>query len=111
MEAELEALLADAATARPSARPAPPVGVGWAVDPGPRRRRRVPGPPGGQSLERPAASTGSRVVLDCANGAACALAPAVFEALGAEVVTIGVRTPTAPTSTTACGSTHPGALA
>ena len=41
---------------------------------------------------------GLRVVLDCANGAASEVGPAVFRALGAEVDVLHAN-PTAPTST------------
>jgi len=34
---------------------------------------------------------GLRIILDCANGAAYKVAPAVFEELGAEVISIGVK--------------------
>ena len=46
---------------------------------------RTPSP---QDLD---ASDGMKIVLDCANGAAYKVAPTVFEELGAEVVTCGVR--------------------
>jgi len=48
---------------------------------------------------------GVRVVLDCANGSACAIAPDVFEQLGAEVVSIGDR-PDGRNINHGCGSTH-----
>jgi len=53
---------------------------------------------------------GLSVVLDCANGAASAVAPGVFEALGADVT----ATASAPDGTNIndhCGSTDPSALA
>ncbi|CAN5546724.1 phosphoglucosamine mutase [soil metagenome] len=52
---------------------------------------------------------GLRVVLDCANGAASALGPEVFEALGAEVTTIHHR-PDGTNINAGCGSTHPADL-
>ncbi|SDE11999.1 phosphoglucosamine mutase [Paenibacillus sp. UNCCL117] len=52
---------------------------------------------------------GYRVVLDCAHGAAYELAPKVFEALGAEVITIGAE-PTGRNINDCCGSTHPEEL-
>ncbi|MBT0654415.1 phosphoglucosamine mutase [Geomobilimonas luticola] len=50
--------------------------------------------------------TGLKIVLDCANGAAYKVAPAVFEELGAEVVTIGVK-PNGTNINAGCGSLHP----
>ncbi len=47
---------------------------------------------------------GMRVVLDCANGAAYATAPHVFEALGAEVISIGIE-PDGLNINQGCGST------
>jgi phosphoglucosamine mutase len=35
--------------------------------------------------------TGLKIVLDCANGATCRVAPKLFRSLGAQVVTIGAR--------------------
>ncbi|UUZ91767.1 phosphoglucosamine mutase [Paenibacillus sp. P25] len=52
---------------------------------------------------------GFKVALDCANGAAYELAPKVFEALGAEVITIGAE-PNGRNINDQCGSTHPEAL-
>ncbi|WP_426449911.1 phosphoglucosamine mutase [Paenibacillus sp. S-38] len=49
---------------------------------------------------------GFRIALDCANGAAYELAPKVFEALGAEVITIGAE-PNGRNINDHCGSTHP----
>ena len=52
---------------------------------------------------------GVRVVVDCANGAAYKVAPAVFAELGAEVITLG----TAPDGTNindGVGSLHPGPI-
>ncbi len=48
---------------------------------------------------------GLRVALDCANGAACEIAPRVFSALGAEVLTIGVE-PDGRNINVDCGSLH-----
>ncbi|HTY20419.1 MAG TPA: phosphoglucosamine mutase [Geobacteraceae bacterium] len=50
--------------------------------------------------------TGLKIVLDCANGAAYRVAPAVFEELGAEVITIGVK-PNGTNINADCGSLHP----
>ena len=52
---------------------------------------------------------GKKIVLDCANGASYKVAPKVYEALGAEVVTIGDR-PDGTNINEACGSTHPEKL-
>lgn len=52
---------------------------------------------------------GVRVALDCAHGAAYELAPKVFEALGAEVITMGAE-PSGRNINDNCGSTHPEAL-
>ena len=47
-----------------------------------------------------------KIVLDCANGAAYKIAPAVFEELGAEVIPIGVK-PNGTNINAGCGSLHP----
>lgn len=49
---------------------------------------------------------GIRIALDCANGAAYRVAPAVFEELGAEVIPIGVE-PNGENINQNCGSLHP----
>jgi phosphoglucosamine mutase len=49
---------------------------------------------------------GMKIVLDCANGAAYKVAPAVFEELGAEVIAIGVK-PNGTNINDGCGSLHP----
>jgi phosphoglucosamine mutase len=49
---------------------------------------------------------GLRIALDCANGAAYRVAPAVFEELGAEVMPIGVE-PNGENINADCGSLHP----
>ena len=49
---------------------------------------------------------GLRIVLDCANGAAYKVSPAIFEELGAEVITIGTR-PNGYNINDGCGSTKP----
>jgi phosphoglucosamine mutase len=53
---------------------------------------------------------GLRVVLDCANGASCVTTPAAFRELGATVVVINAS-PDGDNINSACGSTHPQALA
>lgn len=60
--------------------------------------------PGHLSLE------GLKLVVDCANGAAYQIAPAVFRELGAEVITIG-NTPDGVNINEGCGATAPQALA
>lgn len=52
---------------------------------------------------------GMKIVLDCANGAAYKTAPAVYEALGAEVITIGCD-PNGININDKIGSTHPEKL-
>jgi len=49
---------------------------------------------------------GLRIVVDCANGATYRVAPAVFEELGAEVITIGAN-PNGLNINENCGSTYP----
>ncbi|ABA88252.2 phosphoglucosamine mutase [Syntrophotalea carbinolica DSM 2380] len=53
---------------------------------------------------------GLKIVLDCANGAAYKVAPAVLEELGAEVVTLGVK-PNGSNINAGCGSLYPESLA
>jgi len=50
--------------------------------------------------------SGLKIVLDCANGAAYKVAPAVFEELGAEVIPLGVN-PNGTNINANCGSLHP----
>jgi len=52
---------------------------------------------------------GLRVVIDCANGAAYKVAPAVLYELGAEVLKVGVD-PNGFNINNDCGSTHPEAM-
>ena len=49
---------------------------------------------------------GLKIVVDCANGATYRVAPAVFEELGAEVITVGTD-PDGMNINENCGSTHP----
>jgi phosphoglucosamine mutase len=49
--------------------------------------------------------SGHRIVLDCANGATHRVAPAAFEALGAEVIAIATE-PNGRNINEGCGSTH-----
>jgi len=53
---------------------------------------------------------GMKIVVDCANGAAYKVAPAVFEELGADVVRIGVS-PNGTNINAGCGSLFPTQLA
>lgn len=52
---------------------------------------------------------GLKLVIDCANGAAYRIGPAVFEELGAEVVVVGAQ-PNGLNINAGCGSTHLDAL-
>ncbi len=63
-----------------------------------------------QSFPRQMTLQGLKVVVDCAHGAAYAVAPRVFYELGAEVVAIGV-TPDGININAGCGATAPQALA
>ena len=53
--------------------------------------------------------SGLKVVLDCANGAACKVAPEVFKELGADVIAIH-NDPDGININDKCGSTHPELL-
>lgn len=52
---------------------------------------------------------GLKIVLDCANGAAYRVSPIVFEELGADLITIGVK-PDGKNINTECGSLNPELL-
>ena len=52
---------------------------------------------------------GMKIVLDCANGAACKLGPELFRSLDAEVVALNV-TPDGRNINAGCGSLHPESL-
>jgi len=56
------------------------------------------------------AMQGIRVVLDCANGATCLVAPEIFRSLGAQVTLINAS-PDGKNINRDSGSLHPGALA
>jgi phosphoglucosamine mutase len=56
------------------------------------------------------ALAGLRIVIDCANGATCRVAPALFEALGAETKVLFGR-PDGKNINAGCGSQHPEVLA
>ncbi|MGO0121811.1 phosphoglucosamine mutase [Desulfothermobacter acidiphilus] len=102
LEEEIEALLLGSSEHIPS-----PTGVGVgraslcleAVEEYLEHLRRL-GPP---ALE------GMKIALDCAHGAAYALAPALLEALGGRVLSLGVQ-PDGHNINEGCGSTQPQAL-
>jgi len=58
------------------------------------------------SFPKAYALDGIKIVLDCANGAAYRVAPAVFEELGAEVISLSVD-PNGENINLHCGSLHP----
>jgi phosphoglucosamine mutase len=62
-----------------------------------------------RTIPRDVRLDGLRIVIDCANGAAYKVAPAVLWELGADIVTIGV-TPDGTNINLDCGSTEPQAL-
>jgi phosphoglucosamine mutase len=104
VERELLAILDDAQ--RPTRRPTGH-GVGWiSVDPGAADlyRHQLVGSTDGRTLE------GLHVVVDCANGAASALAPGVLAELGATVTALHDE-PNGSNINDQCGSTDPGDLA
>jgi len=59
-----------------------------------------------QKLFRGGDLCGMKIVLDCANGAASALAPELFRSLGAEVITM-FDSPDGKNINAGCGSLHP----
>ncbi len=61
-------------------------------------------------FETPGVLTGLDIALDCANGATSALAPEVFDRLGARVV-VRAAAPDGCNINDQCGATHPDALA
>ncbi|MBD8556654.1 phosphoglucosamine mutase [Rhizobium sp. CFBP 8762] len=62
-----------------------------------------------RTLPRDVTLQGLRIAIDCANGAAYKVAPAVLWELGADVVSIGTE-PNGMNINLDCGSTHPVAL-
>jgi phosphoglucosamine mutase len=62
-----------------------------------------------RTLPRDVTLQGLRIAIDCANGAAYRVAPAVLWELGADVVTIG-NEPDGVNINLECGSTHPATL-
>ena len=100
-ESRIESLILDAALA------APPETAGGAAEDGSLIRRYV------ESLERLLPRDrfrGMKIVLDCANGAASAIAPPIFRKLGAAVDTLG-DAPDGRNINLGCGSLHLDGLA
>ena len=62
------------------------------------------------TVERGLHLRGLKMVVDCAHGATYAVAPKVFEELGADVTAIGVE-PDGTNINSSCGSTHPQSVA
>lgn len=62
------------------------------------------------ALSRELSLEGMKIAVDCANGAAYKVAPAVFEELGAELVLTGVK-PDGYNINDGCGSLHPRVVA
>ncbi len=62
-----------------------------------------------QILDSAGPLAGARIVLDCANGATCAVAPPLFAALGFDVDAMAV-TPDGRNINLNCGSTHLGGI-
>lgn len=61
------------------------------------------------TYQAPRKLEGLRIVLDCANGATYHIAPAVFEELGAEIITLGVD-PDGMNINDGCGATELNAI-
>jgi phosphoglucosamine mutase len=62
------------------------------------------------SFPRSMTLSGTRIVIDCANGAGYKVAPTIFEELGADVVVIGNK-PDGYNINEGCGAMHPEILA
>jgi phosphoglucosamine mutase len=60
--------------------------------------------------DEPRPLTGMKIVIDCANGAACVLAPRILRELGAELTVLN-KTPDGVNINVDCGSTHPDHMA
>lgn len=101
VEADIESLILNPAAAGPSA---PPVRLedNEAIDDDYLAGLR-------QTLLPGAKLAGMKIVLDCANGAASALAPKLFGSLGAEVIALN-NTPDGKNINAGCGSLHPEAM-
>ncbi len=104
LEAELAAILAGAATS-----PAPPSGAAvGTLETDPAATATYVAHLTDDVLEGRRLD-GLRIVIDTANGAACASAPLVLQALGAEVTVLHAQ-PDGTNINTGCGSTYPGDL-
>jgi phosphoglucosamine mutase len=101
LEREVEAIVADPAWT-PPAGDAAEVDAETLVEPYLDHLRAV--------MPEPGALAGSRIALDCANGATSVVAPRLFRSLGFEVESIGVA-PDGRNINLGCGSTHPDGLA
>ena len=102
VEARIAGLLGNMTAAAPSS----------ILDPG--RVWRHPDPVSGYAAHLVASLEGRmlaglRVVIDCANGAASAVAPGVLRSVGADVTVLNA-TPDGTNINRDCGSTHPSAL-
>ncbi len=113
VEAEIEARMAAAAaeSADGASQGVPPAGFGRVTDAASEAERylahllaTVSGPDGG-----PQPLAGWRIVVDCAHGAAYALAPRLLAEAGADVIAIGVE-PDGININEGCGSTSLGTL-
>jgi phosphoglucosamine mutase len=96
LESRIEALVADPTWTVPAASVSPQADPGVA-DEYVTHLRHI--------LNAAGALAGSRIVLDCANGATVAVAPRLFTDLGFDVVTIGAE-PDGRNINLHCGSTH-----
>jgi phosphoglucosamine mutase len=107
VEHEIEAAMAARHSAARSGREIPAAGFGRVTDAARETERYLEHllgtVPGAKPLD------GWRVVVDCAHGAAFALAPRLLSEAGAEVLAIGVE-PDGLNINDGCGSTHLGVL-
>ena len=100
-------------SSRPSSTPARRIDAAGVRSPAvPARRARAPATSSATSSRRRRRSSGRRldglqVVIDCANGAASAVAPTRAATARRRASRCSTPSPTVATSTTACGSTHP----
>lgn len=112
IEARIEGLVADASWSVPEARAAAalaPAAVGAALPPQTELPRRYVDHLR-EILSDAGPLRGSRLVIDCANGATTTIAPDVFRRLGFDVVPIGDQ-PDGFNINLKCGSTHLDAVA
>lgn len=101
LEAEVEAIVADASWSVPA-------GNGPAVEQVDLREHYLAHLR--EVLPDPSRLGGLKIAIDCANGATVTIAPRLFADLGFEVTAIGCE-PNGRNINLACGSTHPQALA